>query len=169
MLFRTFAVFYITLGASEGADVVSSASSSAPTYLCHACADAKGTFAGVHLTSSSPSTYQVDKAAKHTQVPTSFAGVVSVLNSHSTSEYDQFARQALDHGFVEVQGNGSFALIYPTTGYIGTRYQGGAATVQEGYFRWYLSSDPNLAHGRPDSSTNYLGAKCTQCGRAVTL
>jgi len=149
--------------------VVSSTSSNAPNYLCHACADAKGIFEGLHLTSTSPSTYQVDKAAKHTQVPSSSSGVVSVLNSHSTAEYDQFSRQAFNHGFVEVEGNGRFALIYPTTGYIGTRYQGGAATVQEGYFRWYLSSDPNLAHGRSDSSVNYIGAKCTQCGRAVAL
>lgn len=137
-------------------------------FYCHACASSHGLFSGLNLVGPSPSAYQTAKAHKHVGLTSPSTGINSVLNSRSTAEYDQYARKALQEGFVEVEANGVRAVVVQSTGYLGTQFNAAVPTNQWDSFRWVLSSDPTLAHGRPDSSTAYSGVKCAGCGCALT-
>lgn len=91
-------------------------------YLCHACADSHGLLNGLHLVSTSPSSYQVEKARKHVGPTSTLTSINSVLNSGSTSEYDNWARKALQKGILEIEPNGCRSLVYPSTENLGTRF-----------------------------------------------
>jgi hypothetical protein len=124
---------------------------------------------GLSLTSSSPSTYQIDKARKHAGPTSTYAGINSVLNSGSTAEIDDLSRRALQDGFLEVESNGCRSLIYPASYYVGTQFDSGRPTGQlEDSFRVVLSSASSMAHGYPVSSTKYTAIKCAGCGSALT-
>lgn len=145
----------------------STLSSAGSKFYCHACADGQGLLVGLHLTSSSPSSYQTEKAAKHSGPTSTSTGINSVLNSGSTSEYDSLAQLSLQNGFVEVEPSGCRSLVYVSTGYLGTQFNSTSPSLQLDSFRWVLSTESSLAHGRPDSSTRYSGVKCTGCGANV--
>lgn len=123
---------------------------------------------GLHLTSTSPSSYQTEKARKHAGPSSISTGINSVLNSGSTSEYDNLARRALHEGILEVESNGARSLVYLSTGNLGARFDAGAPKESLNSFRWVLSTGSSLAHGRPVSSTEYLGYVCSVCGRALS-
>lgn len=138
------------------------------TFFCHACADSRGLLQGLHLTSTAPSSYQTDKARKHVGPTSTSTGINSVLNSGSTSEYDDLARRALREGILEVEPNGSRSLVYLSTGNIGMRFEASAPKESLDSFRWVLSSDSSVTHGRPVNSTEYHGHVCSVCGRTLT-
>ena len=139
------------------------------TFYCHSCADKQGLLEGLNLTSTSPSTSQIDKAEKHTNPKSIIKDYNSVLNSQSTAEYDFFSKKALDEGFVEVEKSGGISLVYQSTRIIGTGCISGAPTHQQDSFRWVQSSDSFRAHGYSVESGKYNGAKCSVCGCNVMM
>lgn len=138
------------------------------TFYCHRCADSLGLLSGLHLTSTSPSDYQIQKATKHLGPSSTFSGVNSVLNSCSTGEVDRLSRKALEEGFLEVEPNGCRSLVYQSSCNVGTEFHSTEPTIPLDSYRWVLSTSSSLAHGRPDSSTRYEEIKCSLCGSAVT-
>lgn len=96
--------------------------------------------AGLHLTSSSPSEYQVQKALKHLGPVSTVRGVNSVLNSSSTGDLDHYSRLALEQGFLEVEPNGCRTLVYQAPHDIGTQFQSTQPTLLLDSFRWVLST-----------------------------
>jgi hypothetical protein len=138
------------------------------TFYCHKCAEDRGMLAGLHLTSSSPSQYQVQKALKHLGPTSTYTGVNSVLNSPSTGDLDYYSRKAIEEGFLEVEANGSRTSVYQAPHEIGTQFHSTQPMLSLNSFRWVLSTSSSLAHGRPDSSTRYDGIECSACGSAVT-
>jgi hypothetical protein len=137
-------------------------------YYCHACADQLGLLSDLHPVDSSPSTYQNDKAIKHTHPAVLSTGAHSVLNSGSTAEYQLLEQRAYKHGFLEIDGRGVRALISQTTAPVGTLYNNAVPAVVTDSFRRVLSTDSGRAHGYPDSSTNYDGIYCTNCLISLT-
>jgi len=138
------------------------------TFYCHSCADKQGLLNGLNLTSTSPSTYQIDKAAKHSGPISTETGYNSVLNSGSTAEYDSLSRKALNEGFVEVEQSGAKSLVYQSTSIIGTGYNSSSPVNQQDSLRWVLSSDSSKAHGYSVESGKYTGVKCSLCSCNVT-
>ncbi len=139
-----------------------------PTYFCHACADSRGLLNDLHLVSTAPSSYQIEKAKKHVGPTSTSTGINSVLNSGSTAEYDNLAHKALQKGILEIEPNGCRSLIYLSTENLGTQFDAAVPTQQLDSFRWVLSTGSSLAHGRPVSSKQYGGLTCSGCGCAVT-
>ena len=80
------------------------------TFYCRTCADGLGLLADLQPVSTAPSTYQYDKALKHTRPAALSTGAHSVLNSGSTAEYQSLEQRALDLGFVEVERSGTRSL-----------------------------------------------------------
>lgn len=146
----------------------STLSSTGSTYYCHECANSHGLLNDLQLTSTNPSSYQSEKASKHSGPTSTSTGLNSVLNSGSTTEYNQLARKALQEGFVEAEANGCRSLTYKSTGYLGKKFNAGIPECELNAFRWILSSSSSLAHGYPVSSTLYSGIKCSCCGHALT-
>jgi hypothetical protein len=142
-------------------------STACSTFFCHACADSRGLLHGLHLTSTAPSNYQTEKARKHVGPTSTSTGLNSVLNSGSTSEYDDLALSALQKGILEIEPNGSRSLVYQSTGNLGTCSDAGSPKEYLDSFRWVLSSGSSLAHGRPVSSREYLGHICSDCGSTL--
>lgn len=142
---------------------------SSSTYYCHSCADDRGLLNDLHLTSTSPSAYQIEKARKHTKPTSSAQGVNSVLNSGSTIEYDELARKAFDEGMLEIESNGCRSLVYISTEIIGARLDSGTPKEELNSFRWVLSTGSSLAHGRPVESKDYSSATCSVCGSALSI
>jgi len=138
------------------------------TFYCRTCADSLGLLCGLHPLSSTPSTYQYDKAVKHSRPSALSTGLHSVLNSGSTAEYQSIDQQAYDRGFLEVERSGTRTLILQTTAPLGTLYNGGIAAGAADSFRRVLSTDSGKAHGYPDSSTNYAGIQCANCSIPLT-
>jgi hypothetical protein len=99
---------------------------SGSTFYCRNCADKLGLLSDLQPVTTAPSTYQIDKALKHTRPTALTTGIHSVLNSGSTADHQAFEQRTLDRGFVEFEESGKRALILQTTGNIGTVYQGGA-------------------------------------------
>lgn len=141
---------------------------SGSTYYCHECAEQHGLLNGLHLTSTSPSTFQITKARKHTDPTSTVAGINSVLNSDSTAEQDYLARMALEAGFIEVEASGCRSLVYQSSAIIGTRFESASPVERLDSFRWVLSTASSLAHGYPVSSTQYSGATCAVCSCQVS-
>lgn len=138
------------------------------TFYCRDCADSLGLLRDMHPTTSAPSTYQYDKALKHTRPSVLSSGEHSVLNSRSTTEYQSLEQQAYECGFVEVEVSGTRTLILQTTGSIGTLYRGGMPVHSADSYRRVLSTDCVKAHGYPQSSTNYAGIQCADCSILLT-
>jgi hypothetical protein len=138
------------------------------TFYCHACATRLGLLHGLHPASTAPSTYQQDKALKHTRPAVLSTGIHSVLNSGSTAEYDSLDRAAYDHGFLEIEKSGVRSLIVQTTAPFGTVYRGAIPAEAADSFRRVLSTDIGRAHGYPESSTSYSGAVCANCSISLT-
>lgn len=134
------------------------------TYFCHECSESRGLLNGLHLTPVTPSAFQTAKAAKHVGPESNSTGRNSVLNTSSTAELDQYAKLALQHGFVEIEQGGCRSLTYPTTGTIGKRFLPGSPTLPLDSFRFVLSSATSLAHGYAVASSDYLDATCSGCG-----
>ena len=139
-----------------------------PTFYCHSCADRLGLLGGLHPMSSSPSTYQYDKALKHTQPATLSTGAHSILNSGSTAEYQLLEQRTYQRGILEVEGSGVRTLILQTSAPLGTLYNNGAPAGIADSFRRVLSTDSGKAHGYPESSTNYAGIQCASCSNSLT-
>jgi hypothetical protein len=134
------------------------------SFFCHTCAESAGLFQNLNLTSTSPSTYQIDKAMKHTiEVPPG-NNYNSVLKSGSTSEIDDLSKLALDAGFVEVESDGRRSLVYSSSSIIGMGSKDGCVPQPQDAFRWVLSTDPNKAHGYTVCSSDYASIKCSKCG-----
>ena len=142
-------------------------STSGSTFYCHSCADKNGLLTGLHLTSTSPSTYQLDKAVKHTN-QNAGKGYNSVLNSNSTADIELLSEKALNEGFIEIESCGFRSLIYQSTNNIGVGYDKGIPKSQQDSFRWVLSSDASKAHGYTVESKTYETIKCSKCGTKVT-
>lgn len=138
------------------------------TFYCRACADRLGLLSGLHPVTSTPSTYQYDKALKHTQPTALSTGMHSVLNSGSTAEYQQLEQRAYEHGSLEVERSGVRALMLQTTTPAGTLYNNGVQAGFSDSFRRVLSTDVGKAHGYPESSTNYAGVLCVNCSISLT-
>jgi len=138
------------------------------TAFCHTCADSRGLLSGLHLPSTSPSSYQIEKAKKHTGPVSTSTGTNSVLNSRSTVEYDNLARKALQEGILVIEPNGARSLVYLSTGNLGTRFDAGVPKGGLDSFRWVLSTGSTLAHGYPVGSKEYSGVVCSGCGCALT-
>ncbi len=138
------------------------------TYFCNACADSHGLLNGLHLLSTAPSSYQIEKARKHVGPTSTSTGINSVLNSGSTSEYDNCARKALQEGILEIEPNGCRSLVYLSTENLGKRFDAGIPADRLDSFRWVLSTGSSLAHGHPVNSIEYNGLKCSVCGCALT-
>jgi len=137
-------------------------------FYCHSCAENQGLLNGVNLTSTSPSTYQIDKAEKHSGPISTEKGYNSVLNSGSTAELDSLSRKALNEGFVEVEQSSVKSLVYQSTSIIGTGSNSSSPVRQQDSFRWVLSTDSSKAHGYPVESAKYKGVKCSKCGCNIT-
>ena len=146
----------------------STSKSSSSTFFCHACADRRGLLSGLHLVSTNPSTYQVDKAMKHAGPISTPTGLNSVLSSGSTAELDYFASKALQEGFLELERGGCRSLVYQSTGYLGTQFNANTPGLPLDSFRFVLSTASSLGHGYAVSSTQYSGATCSGCGCAVS-
>lgn len=141
---------------------------SGSTVFCHACANSRGLLRGLHLTCTAPSSYQIEKAKKHVGPVSTSTGTNSVLNSGSTSEYDNLARRALQEGILEIEPNGARSLVYLSTVNLGTRFDADVPKDDLDSFRWVLSTGSTLAHGYPVSSRKYSGVVCSGCGCALT-
>jgi hypothetical protein len=138
------------------------------TFFCHACADRQGMLNDLHLVSTNPSTYQIDKARKHVGPTSSSTKINSVLNSSSTADLDHLASNALREGFLEVECGGTRSLVYQSTGYLGTQFIAAIPALPLDSFRFVLSTSSSLGHGYAVSSTQYDGVTCFECGCAVT-
>jgi len=138
------------------------------TFYCRACADRRGLLGGLHPLSTAPSTYQQEKALKHTRPAAVSTGIHSVLNSGSTAEYQSLEQRAYDRGFLEVERSGVRTLIVQTTAPVGTVYRGAVAAEAADSFRRVLSTDSGKAHGYPESSTSYSGVACADCSISLT-
>ena len=150
-------------------DVVTSMAYTGSTFYCRACADRLGFLTGLNPVSSSPSTYQGDKAVKHTNPTALSTGLHSVLNSGSTAEYRSLEQLTYNHGFLEVERSGVRTLILQTTAAIGTIYDNAARVGGADSFRRVLSTDSGSAHGYPESSTSYSGITCANCSARLTF
>ena len=138
------------------------------TAFCHTCADSRGLLSGLYLTSTAPSSYQMEKATKHAGPVSTSTGINSVLNSGSTVEYDNLARKALQEGILVIEPNGARSLVYLSTGNLGTHFDAGVPKDDLDSFRWVLSSGSTLAHGYPVSAKEYGGVLCSGCGGTFT-
>lgn len=111
------------------------------TFYCHDCADALGLLRGLHPVSSSPSTYQYEKALKHTRPAALSTGDHSVLNSGSTAEYQSLEQLAYERGVLEVERSGVRTLIVQTSAVNGTLYNNGSPV---GFNDSFLSCFPQI-------------------------
>lgn len=136
--------------------------------FCHACADGRGLLDNLYLTSTAPSSYQIEKARKHVGPASTSTGMNSVLNSGSTVEYDHLAHEALQNGILVIEPNGARSLIYLSTVNLGTRFEASSPKNSLDSFRWVLSTGSSLAHGYPVSSKEYSGLMCSGCGCAIS-
>jgi hypothetical protein len=140
---------------------------SGSTFYCRNCADKLGLLSGVQPVTTAPSTYQYDKAVKHTRPTALTPGKHSVLDSGSTADYQAFEQQTFEGGSLEVEKPGKRALILQTTGPIATRYQDDTRVGAADLCRRVLSTESAKAHLYFDSSTNYAGLQCAQCSTSL--
>jgi len=137
-------------------------------FYCHPCAERLALLGCLNEPTSAPSTFQVDKAEKHTRPLHISSGLHSVLRSGSTSEYEHLGKRAVEAGILEFEPSGVRTLIYPTTSPIGTVYRAGSPDDSADFFRWVLSTDSARAHGYPVPSSDYVGITCASCATALT-
>lgn len=138
------------------------------SFYFHSCADRLSLLGGMDAVTSNTSTYQGEKAVKHSHPLSLSTGLHSVLFSRSTSEYEHLGRLTVRTGFLELEPSGMRTLTYQTTGPIGMLYRGGSPYVLADSFRWVLSTDPGHAHGYAVSSSGYVVLRCNSCSVALT-
>ena len=134
-------------------------------YYCSTCAAKRGYLSAV-TSSLLKNNYQLDKYIKHT-VPNPSYPVQSVFDSASTQAYQNYIVSASLSGSVQIDDQGRKNIIWIAGKKIGFKYENGKIQHPENCVKVVLSTDSGSIHAYSQSSTEFFGAVCSDCGRIV--
>lgn len=135
-------------------------------YYCHECARRLGYLGEIETSNLMGTHYQLEKYMKHT-CPASSEAIQSVFAEASTSAYGRYVVNTTLAGSVEVDDKGRTNIIWAAGEKIGFRYEHGVLKHPENVVKVVLSTDSGRVHAYPQSSTEFAGASCLDCGGVV--
>jgi len=136
------------------------------TYYCHGCAADRGNLVSIQTGSLLDTDYQLGRYMKHT-VPDPKYNVQSVFQSASTQAYEDYIVSSSLSGSVQVDGRGRKNIIWAAGREIGFRCENGVLQHPEDVVKVVLSTDSGKIHAYSQSSTQFSGSCCTDCGKDV--
>jgi len=136
------------------------------TYYCHECARRRGYLSGIETGNLMETGYQLEKYMKHI-CPASSEVIQSVFATASTSAYGSYVVNATLAGSVEIDDKGRANIIWAAGEKIGFLYEHGVLKHPEHVVKVVLTTDSGRVHAYSQSSTEFAGASCLDCGGAV--
>ena len=136
-----------------------------PTYYCHKCAAVHG-YLGFDVGTLTDTSYQLGKYMKHT-VPDPNLATQLVFNSPSTQAYENYVVSSSLSGSVEIDDGGRRNVIWAAGNAIGFKQEHGVLKHPEDCVKVVLSTDTGRIHAYSQSSTEFSGSNCDDCGGGV--
>jgi len=138
-------------------------------YFCHRCAVISGylnTGCNAHIDFTG-STYQLDKFIKHTVLPSSGSGLVSIFNDPSYESYSGYIVNTMASGSVEIDDQGRKNVIFYGSQSQGMRFVDGIPQEHNDTVKVVLPDNPAKVHVFPVSSSSIITEDCNSCGTNV--
>ena len=136
------------------------------TNYCHNCAAIFGYLNDIKCTDVLESKYQWKKYLKHT-IPSSGFDLNSIFSDPTTAKYADWIINAEHAGSYEIDYKQRGNIIWVIGSTIGVQLINSEYVLPLDAIKVVLSTDPQLIHAFPISSTTLSTAKCERCSNTI--
>jgi len=136
------------------------------TYFCQTCAGSFEILKPESLTPLTATSAQLSKFEKHTTMPTSVRGFVSVFTEPASEAYTYWTVAALTLGFIEQDSRKRISVVLPTSKQIGITTLYTIPVSQANAVRVVCLDNPLKIHPFPFSLPN-SSISCSSCSNTL--